>query len=189
MFKSDDLLRLHVEVAAPPSRSTVQRVIVSDPTEPGVGQLYGGPFPIPDYNGSKLMLSDVVLAEPLVEGRWRRGDVALALVPTGYFKGGSFNVFYEVYNLAPNARYSTEIEIEPLRSTAGEKIKGLIGGKNKMTLRFEGIAVDVRDGVLQELRRVDAPLPPARYRMRIAVKNLETQEIAKNERTFAVPKP
>ena len=186
--KGSDLLRLHVEVAAPPSRSTVQRVIVSDPTEPGIGQLYGGPFPIPDYSGPRLMLSDVVLAEPLVEGRWHRGDVALALVPTGYFRGGSFNVFYEVYNIAPNARYSTEIEIEPLRTSPGQKIKGLIGGKSKMTLRFEGVASNVRAGTLQELRRVEAELPPARYRMRITVRNLDTEESAKNERTFVIPK-
>jgi GWxTD domain-containing protein len=186
--RHNELLRLHVEVAAPPSRSTVQRVIVSDPTEPGIGQLYGGPFPIPDYNGSRLMLSDIVLAEPAVEGRWHRGEVALALVPTGYFKGGSFSVFYEVYNIAPNARYSTELEIEPVRTSAGEKLKGLIGGKSKMTLRFDGVASNVRDGTLQELRRVEAPLAPARYRLRITVKNLETQETAKNERTFVIPK-
>ena len=37
-FKNDDLFRMHVEVAAPPSRTTVQRVIVSDPSEPGIGR-------------------------------------------------------------------------------------------------------------------------------------------------------
>lgn len=185
---ADDLFRLHVEVAAPPSPSTVQRVIVSDPSEPGIGQLYGGPFPIPDYSGNKLMLSDIVLAEPGVSGQWHRGEIALALVPTGYFKGGSFNVFYEIYNIAPNAQYSTEIEIEPLRRSTGDKIKGLFGGKNKMTLRFEGAATNVHDAALQELRRVEAPLPPGHYRLRVTVKDLETQQTARNERVFAVPK-
>lgn len=186
--KPDDLFRLHVEVAAPPSNSTVQRVIVSDPSEPGVGQLYGGPFRIPDYSGTKLMLSDLVLAEPVAEGRWHRGDVALALVPTGFFRGGSFNIFYEIYNIATNAKFVTEIEIEALRESAGDKIKGLFAGKGKMTLRFESEAVNARDGVLQELRRVDAPLPAGSYRMSVTVKNLETQETAKAEREFAVPK-
>ena len=185
---ANDLFRLHVEVAAPPSPSTVQRVIVSDPTEPGIGQLYGGPFPIPDYSGPKLMLSDIVLAEPGVSGQWQRGEVALALVPTGYFKGGSFNVFYEIYNITPNAQYSTEIEIEPMRRSAGDKIKGLFGGKNKMTLRFEGAATNVHDTALQELRRVEAPLPPGQYRLRVMVKDLETQQTARSERGFAVPK-
>jgi hypothetical protein len=163
-------------------------VIVSDPSEPGIGQLYGGPFPVPDYTGSRLMLSDIVLAEPNATGRWRRGDVALALVPTGYFKGGSFSVFYEIYNLAADAQYSTEIVIEPIRTSPGDKLKGLFGGKGKMTLRFDGVASTTRDGVLQELRRVDAPLPPGKYRIKVSVTKPETREIATAERTFAVPK-
>ena len=186
--KDSDLFRLHVEVAAPPSRSTVQRVIVSDPSEPGIGRLHAGPFPIPDYSGSRFMLSDIVLAEPTLRGTWRRGDVALALVPTGYFRGGSFNVFYEIYNIAPNTRYSTEIEIQPVRSGAGGKLKGLFAGKGAMTLRFEGEAAHARNGMLQELRRLNAPLPPGKYHIKVTVTNLETQEAAKAERDFAVPK-
>ncbi len=186
-FKNDDLFRMHVEVAVPPSRTTLQRVIVSDPSEPGIGQLYGGPFPIPDYSTSKLMLSDIVLAEPRVEGRWKRGDVALALVPTGRFKGGSFRVFYEIYNIEKNSAYNTEIEIEPVQKSAGEKLKSLLGaGKNSISLKFDGVALDVQDGALQELRQVDAPLSPGRYRMRITVRNA-AGEIVKGERLFVVP--
>ena len=184
----EDLFRLHVEIAVPPSRTTVQRLIVSDPTEPGVGQLYGGPFPIPDYTGSKLMLSDIVLAEPGVKGKWHRGDVSLALVPTRYFKGGKFNVFYEVYNLAPNANYSTEVEIEPIRRTTGQKLKSLFGGSSTIRFRFEGQATNVKNGTMQELRRVDAPLGAGDYRMRITVKNLDNGETTRNERTFTIPK-
>ncbi|HEY0673423.1 MAG TPA: hypothetical protein VGD27_14190 [Longimicrobiales bacterium] len=185
-FKNDDLFRMHVEVAVPPSRTTLQRVIVSDPSEPGIGQLYGGPFPIPDYSSAKLMLSDIVLAEPRVEGRWRRGNVALALVPTGRFKGGSFRVFYEIYNLEKNSAYTTEIEIEPVQRSAGQKIKDLFGGKSKIALKFDGVALDVQDGVLQELRQVEAPLAAGRYRMRIIVR-AANGEVTRGERLFAVP--
>ena len=186
-FKNDDLFRMHVEVAVPPSRTTVQRVIVSDPSEPGIGQLYGGPFLIPDYGAPKLMLSDVVLAEPRVEGRWRRGDVALALVPTGRFKGGSFRVFYEIYNIEKNTAYSTEIEIEPLQRSAGRKLKELFGAaKRGISLKFDGVALDVRDGALQELRQVEAPLPPGKYRMRITVRTADGAT-ARGERLFVVP--
>lgn len=185
-FKNDDLFRMHVEIAALPSLTTLQRVIVSDPSEPGVGQLYGGPFPIPDYTPSKLMMSDVVLAEPRVDGRWRRGDVALALVPTGRFKGGSFRAFYELYNIPNNAAYTTEIEIEPIQKGAGQKLKGLFGGKSKISLKFDGVALDVKNNTLQELRQVDAQLGPGRYRMRVTVR-LESGETVHGERVFAVP--
>jgi GWxTD domain-containing protein len=185
-FKNDDLFRMHVEVAVPPSRTTLQRVIVSDPSEPGIGQLYGGPFPIPDYSVGKLMMSDIVLAEPRVDGRWRRGNVALALVPTGRFKGGSFRVFYEIYNIEKNSAYTTEIEIEPVQRSAGQRIKELFGSKSKISLKFDGVALDVQDGVLQELRQVEAPLSPGRYRMRISVRDANG-ELVKGERLFVVP--
>jgi hypothetical protein len=149
--------------------------------------LYGGPFPVPDYGTPKLMLSDVVLAEPGVEGRWRRGNVALALVPTGRFKGGSFRVFYEIYNIEKNSTYNTEIEIEPLQKSAGRKIKEFLGAaKQGISLKFDGVALDVRDGALQELRQVDAPLPPGKYRMRITVR-AANGETARAERLFVVP--
>jgi len=185
-FKNDDLFRMHVEVAAPPSRTTLQRVIVSDPSEPGIGQLYGGPFPIPDYSLGKLLMSDIVLAEPRVEGKWHRGDVKLALVPTGRFKGGSFRAFYELYNIADNTAYSTEIEIEPIQKSAGQKLKSLFGGKGKISLKFDGVALDVKNNTLQELRQVDAQLGPGRYRMRITVR-LENGETVRGERVFVVP--
>ena len=57
----DHLLFTHIEVQAPPSRATLQRVIVTDATRPGIGQLYDSSFPIPDYSGSDLMLSDIAL--------------------------------------------------------------------------------------------------------------------------------
>jgi tetratricopeptide (TPR) repeat protein len=185
-FKNDDLFRMHVEIEVPPSKTTVQRVIVSDPSEPGIGQLYGGPFPIPDYSADQLMLSDIVLAEPGVDGRWKRGDVALALVPTGRFKGGAFRVFYEIYNIAQNSAYSTEIEIEPVEKTAGQRIKELFGGKSKISLSFDGVALDVKEGALQELRQVEAKLGPGRYRMRITVRDAGGQT-ARGERLFIVP--
>lgn len=185
-FKNDDLFRMHVEVTVPPSKTTLQRVIVSDPSEPGVGQLYGGPFPVPDYSTDKLMLSDIVLAEPRVDGRWRRGQVALALVPTGRFKGGSFRVFYEIYNIPQNSAYTTEIEIEPVLKSAGRRIKELFGAKSRIAFRFDGVALDVKNGVLQELRTMEARLSPGRYRLRITVKAASGETI-KGERLFIVP--
>ena len=107
----DQLLRTHLEVHAQPSASTVQRVIMSDVVEPGFGQLYEGAFPIPDYTGSQLMLSDVAISESGVEGSWRRGSVALALLPTGLLRQGFFDLYYEIYNLPAGHTYSTEITI------------------------------------------------------------------------------
>jgi hypothetical protein len=94
----DHLLFTQIEVTAPPS-TMEQRVIMSDATAPGIGQLYADSIRIPDYGGDTLMLSDVALGQPEQFGGWERGDAAIALLPTERFPGNEFDVFYEVYNL------------------------------------------------------------------------------------------
>jgi len=188
-LRDRDMLRTHIEVEMPPSKSTLQRVIVSDPTEPGVGQLYHGPFRIPDYTGSRLMLSDLALAEPGPQGHWQRGNVRLSLVPTNEFRGGSFNVFYEIYNLPAGVKYTTEVHIERVRNSAGDRIRELFGGdQNEVRFRFAGESTADASGTMQELRRVNAELAPGDYRLNITVKNLENGEEASTSRRFSIPK-
>ena len=73
------LLHTFVEVEAPPSKATLQRVVVTDAARPGVGQLYTTPFLIPDYSGTELMLSDIAFGLPGSETGWtRRGATQAA---------------------------------------------------------------------------------------------------------------
>ena len=109
---ADRLVSTHLEVTAPPSQTTLQRVIMSDAKEPGYGQLYHGEFVVPDYTGSDLMLSDVAIGEPGGEQSWKRGDLSIALLPTGQLPEGFFSLYYEIYNLPSGHVYSTEITIE-----------------------------------------------------------------------------
>ena len=172
----------------PPSNSTLQRVIVSDPSEPGVGQLYHGPFRIRDYSGKELMLSDIALAEPGPEGHWQRGEVQLSLVPTNEFRGGSFNVFYEIYNLSVGTKFTTEVHIERVRRTTGDKLRNIFGGNNgEIRFRFEGESNADPSGTMQELRRVDAEIGPGKYRLTVTVKNLRTGDEATSSRRFSIP--
>jgi len=188
-LRDRDMLRTHIEVEMPPSASTLQRVIVSDPSEPGVGQLYHGPFRIPDYSGDKLMLSDIALAEPGPQGHWKRGNVRLSLVPTNEFRGGSFNVFYEIYNLPAGTNFTTEVHIQRTRPSTGDRIRELFGGnQGEIRFRFAGQSTADETGTMQELRRVDAGLGPGDYRLSITVRNLATGEEATTTRRFSIPK-
>jgi tetratricopeptide (TPR) repeat protein len=187
-LSSNDLLRTHLEVNMPPSSSTLQRVIVSDPTEPGIGQLYGGPFPIPDYTGKQLMLSDIALGQPTKERGWKRGDVSLLLVPTSQFPEESFSLYYEVYNLPAGTKYSTEIEIERLDKSAGAKLRSLFGGSGDVRFRFGGESTAGPDGTLPELRRIEAPLGRGRYRLTVVVKDLGTGATTRASRNFIIPR-
>jgi len=178
----DHLLHTHIEVRAPPSRTTLHRVVMTDASTPGIGQLYGASFPIPDYSGSELMISDIALGRPGAGTGWRRGDVVLALLPTSQFPMSSFDVFYEVYNLPAGHRYATEITVE---RTDDPEREDPAAGAAVRTL-FTGQSEAGPDGTLPELRRVDTSLPKGRYRLTVEVTDQVTGGSALRSRTFHV---
>jgi hypothetical protein len=173
----DHLLYTHVEVQAPPSGTTRQRVIMTDATAPGIGQLYSDVFPIPDYSGSHLMLSDIALGHPDAQSGWTRGGVTLALLPTSQFPSSAFDVFYEVYNLPAGNEYTTEIAIEHSEdAAAGEPVR----------LRFVDESTAGRNAVLAELRRIETSLPRGSYRITVTVTDHATRQSASRSRSFEV---
>ncbi|MGH7459586.1 MAG: hypothetical protein ACREMA_00985 [Longimicrobiales bacterium] len=186
-LQGDDLLRTHLEVQVPPSASTLQRVIMTDPTAPGIGQLYWGPFPIPDYSGAELMLSDIALGQADRTAGWKRGDVMLTLVPTSQFPSGSFHLFYEIYNLPAGRAYTTEVMIERVDKGAGGRLRDLFGAGDDVSFKFSGESTAPADRTLPELRRIEAPLRKGRYRLTVVVKDHETGQTSKRSRLFRIP--
>jgi hypothetical protein len=178
----DHLLYTHVQVEAPPSGSTIQRVIMTDASTPGIGQLYGTPFPIPDYTGSELMLSDIALGRPDIGAGWRRGDVTLALLPTSQFPEGPFDVYYEIYNLPPGSRYDTEISIEPYEDPDVEAGQG----ERSVRTSFSARSTAQRGESQAELRRLEASLPQGSYRLAVTVTDEATGQTATGSRVFQV---
>jgi hypothetical protein len=173
------LLHTYVEVAAEPSASTLQRVVVTDVTRPGAGQLYHTPFPIPDYSGTDLMLSDVAFGLPEASDGWTRRGVTLAILPTSQFPEISFDVYYEIYNLPDGNRYGTEIAIQSLADGGDE-------GFQEIRASFQGDAAPEEDGVVQELRRIESPLPAGRYRVTITVTDEVSGRVARRSREVDV---
>jgi hypothetical protein len=177
----DHLLYTQIELEAPPSRTTQQQAIMTDATTPGRGQLYVSHFPIPDYSGPELMLSDVALGYPETEGGWRRGEVTVALLPASQFPSSAFDVYYEIYNLPDGHDYTTEIAVERVADDgSGRVVRG-----SAARLRFHGEAA-ARDRRIQELRRVETSVAPGRYRITVTVTDDETGRSATRARVFQV---
>jgi hypothetical protein len=178
------LLRVQLAVRARPSPGAAYRVGVQQPGA-GAGVTYGGTVSLPDYGGSELQLSDVVLADPDTLGSFIRGPHRLALAPTQVFPGGRFRVFYEIYNLPAGESYSTEIRIERARRGV---LSRLLGGGDPVALRFTEIAPDPPEPAgapHYQLRDVSAPLEPGEYIMRVRVRT--AQIVAERSRRFTVP--
>jgi hypothetical protein len=176
---ADHLLYTHIEVDAAPSATTFHRVIMSDATVPGVGQLYVDPFRIRDYSGDALMLSDVALGHPDGGGGWQRGEFAIALLPTSQFPGSEFDVYYEIYNLPRRHAYRTEIAVQRVDSRGNE-----LG--EAATVRFRGESGAGPDGTVQELRRIDTALPRGKHRITVTVTDLVNGATASRSRLFTV---
>jgi hypothetical protein len=178
----EHLLSTHIEVQAPPSGSTVQRVIMTDATTPGIGQLYTSYFPIPDYSGTQLMLSDIALSQPDAATGWRRGGVTLGLLPTSEFPGSAFDVFYEIYNLPAGNAYTTELAIERVADARGQPVED----DGPVRIRYSGESTARADGLLQELRHVDASVANGRYRITVTITDEESGQAASRSRLFQV---
>jgi hypothetical protein len=162
-LNGEHLVHTYVEVRAEPSDATLQRVVVTDASRAGTGQLYTSDFPIPDYTGSELMLSDIAFGLPDATGGWTRHGVTLALLPTSQFPSSAFDVYYEIYNLPPGTPYETELAIQRLDGDDDE------AGPAVRTL-FSGEAQVGDDGSVSELRRVQSALPRGRYRLTVTVR-------------------
>ena len=181
-LSSKHLLFTHVEVQAQPSLTTLQRVIMTDASTPGIGQLYSTPFAIPDYSGTDLMLSDIAMGHPDAIGGWERGDVTLALLPTSQFPGSSFDLFYEIYNLPFGSRYTTEVSIEGVDESGVPQADE----ENEVRISFSGESNAFPGDPQDELRHVAASLEEGRYRITVTVTDEDSGQSATQSRLFQV---
>jgi hypothetical protein len=169
------VLYTQIGVQAKSSPATQQRVIMTDATRPGIGQLYTAPFPVRHYGGDSLMLSDVALAQREPDAGWQRGDVRLALLPASQLPGSAFDVYYEIYNLPRGHDYTTEIAVEPAHDTrAGVRI------------RYSERSHHELDGTLPQLRHIDASVTHGRYRITVNVTDERTGAVTSSSRLFEV---
>lgn len=175
----EHVLYTHVQVPARPSPDIRHRVIMTDATRPGVGQLYSQHFVIPDYGGDQLMISDIAFGSPGMHAGWRRGDLTLALLPTDRFPSTPFDVYYEVYNLPAGHSYTTEIAI-------AEVHEGRPTERDPVRLRFSGESAAGPDDMLPELRRVESALPPGSYHLTVTITDLATRRSASRSRPLEV---
>jgi hypothetical protein len=178
----EHLLYTHIAVQATPSGSTLQRVIVTDATRPGIGQLYSSSFPIPDFNGSTLMLSDVAVARSQAASvRGRSGDRP-PLLPASSLPGSAFDLYYEIYNLPTGTPYVTEIALEPVDRDG----IAMEGPDEVVRVRYREEAAHATRGTVREQRHVEASVPRGRYRLTVTVTDEATGASASSSRLLEV---
>lgn len=181
-------LRLTMDMSLRQAKAGIHRIVLRDRVNPGVGQLYGGPSDLKNFSGEGLMLSDIILGES-EDGAWKRGDAKLGLVPPRQFEEKKpLKLFYEIYNLPPDAAYRTEISMAPVEGVTGfGRLKRLFGaGDGTVQLAFEGVAPSNSVGTIQELKEVTTEMKPGKYKIVVRVSNLDNGQSVRSETIFIV---
>jgi hypothetical protein len=174
------------------TRDVQYRIALTNP-ERTAGRIVGGRTDVREYSAATLALSDVVLSPLEGAPSFARGDVRLSLAPGREFRADeSFTLYYEVYGLAADAGYRTELRIEPLSDGLADQLRSLLpGSRDAIVLTFAEVAGEPHAvfGV-QQTRTVNiAGLKPGPYRLRVTVTDGLTQTIAARERTLIVAVP
>ena len=145
---------------------------------------------IPDFSGAALQLSDVVIAPEGIADRLRRGDIGLALAAgRRYQVGETFELYYEVYGLAADARYHTRIVVAPEAAALWRAARRLTGREpGVLTLEFDGRSGEPHAIYgTQELRTIGtAMLRPGRYRLQVEISDPETGASVRRDRLFDI---
>ena len=161
------------------------RLFIRNAADSTHGEWYGGEVRVRDFTGPRLQLSDLVLGPADGVPTLQRGSARVVIATNSEFPGGRMRVFYELYNLAPDARHVTEITIREPGGAIGRAVGRLFGADDPVRLRFEEQAAPDSDGVVRVTREVGASLPPGDYELRVKVRvgRREVEQAA----TFTVP--
>lgn len=192
-FSLPDTVATHVLLAAPlhtQLHGSVDVRITLHDTERSVGSVLGMVHAIPDFSGTDLQLSDLVIAPDADAGRLRRGDVSLAIAAGRQYRvGESFELYYEIYGLGTDEAYRTRIVVAPQTSALWRAARQITGREQDvLTLEFDSRATASHEvfGV-QELRTLGtSTLRPGTYRLLVEIVNVETGTRTTRERLFDI---
>ena len=152
-----------------PADSATFRVVLRDPGDSGRGGMWGGAMRVRSFTAYGLKISDVVVSGS-GPGTWTRGSTRLFLLPARSFVPGTpAAIFYELYDLEPGSRYSTELTLTPEDESLGERVWRAVTGSGEVRFRFDSEAPTDAGSTLQELRSLVLPTEEGRYTLTVRV--------------------
>jgi hypothetical protein len=171
-------LRTYVEVEQQPRARMVYRLVAGDAFDPRTGALFGGPIELRRFTDEGIQMSDVVLTRA-DEGHWTRGGLTFPLTPAQAFEPTEpITIFYEVYNLPPDAEFRTTVRVVPEVRGLVDRMADVVNpGSRSLRVAFESRTPGV-DGPVQEVRTLQVPLRPDDYLLEVIVTDPRSGESA-----------
>ena len=137
--ETDAVTLLFTVLNAPAEDATREfRLTLSD-LDRAAGATARGSVALRDFSG--FSVSDIVVAPETMPVGWQRGDASIAFAPLATYRPGeTVQLYYEVYGLAADAAYETEIELVPPSDGVADRMLDLLGRDRAVRFRFEGRA-------------------------------------------------
>ncbi|MDA0745950.1 MAG: GWxTD domain-containing protein, partial [bacterium] len=165
-------------------------------------QVYRQTVDLPNYHSDRLMLSDLQIAQRIVEiaegagSVFQRGTLDILPAPARTFREGEpLFVYFEIYNLSRddfgNTRYEVSYEVRATASTDASGFTLMPRIRNRsgeaIEVRYEQIGTEesVADFVELDLGKAN----PGRYELRMVVKDLNNEKEATRESIFKISAP
>ncbi len=170
--------RATLDMQASPMHLASYSVVIENTGNAGEGDIRTGSRNVPSFAGSELMMSDLVVGEA-GDGRWKRGRTDINPIPSHQVEHNKqFKLFYEVYNLAPGAKYRTTIQVAPKESGGiTGAIKSIVGKKRAVELNFDDVAAPGADRYgLQQVRSIGADMEAGQYDLKVTITDVEAQK-------------
>ena len=163
------------EVPLEPGTWRVGLALEQQPDSAGEA-LHDRQVPVPDVNGTRLALSDIVLGDPTGGRPWMAPDGPFPLSATGsYVRGEPVPLYYEIAGATPKGEIQSEITF--VRDD----------GKGRSVIRFTERA----DGPVLRVRRElnTSKSEPGRYTLTVRIRTADQRQAERQTTLIVERKP
>jgi hypothetical protein len=145
---------------------------------------------VESFDPSALTMSDVVIAPSGAIGSFMRGKERVALAPGHVYTTAEEPVlYYEVYGTAPDAELTTQVRVEPIRESALERMRSVLGrddGSVTASFKERAPAPNGQFGVQQKRTIGLGQLVPDDYRITVTVTDNATGRSTSREKVIKI---
>ncbi|MGQ0816100.1 MAG: hypothetical protein ACT4O1_16845 [Gemmatimonadota bacterium] len=160
--------RMYITISAPPSPNAVYHISFRDLNADSVTTIVRDTIELRVFHNGKLAISDIALVSEMEMGSFKRGDRSLSLLPQGTAPS-KFAIYYELYGVAPEATYVTQIDFDPLEKGVASALARL-KGKRAIMFSFTG-SNHAPDAIVREMHAIESEMPAGRYKMTVTVRS------------------
>ena len=162
---------LGLSIKAPPLVNALLRITLEN-SAGTAGAIARTTITVDRFHPDSLTMSDIVVSPPDARASFERGSVKVALAPGRIYRSDEAPaIYYEVYGLAADEKYTTDIALTRVRDGVVGQLRGALGRDSRsVSVRYEDVAQpDATYGQQDILSLALTGLEAGVYQMRVTI--------------------